>query len=119
MPVRIKRVYDDPEPEDGHRVLVDRLWPRGVPKGGARIDEWLKDAAPSTELRQWFHQGSREWSEFKRRYLAELRVNTKATEPLLRRLRRGQTVTLLYALRDTEQNHAQVLRSHLAGKLAR
>lgn len=110
----VKRVYDDPAPADGYRVLVDRLWPRGVTKERAALDLWAKDAAPSTELRQWFHAHPDQFAEFARRYRAELDANPAAGQ--LRDLAREHpTVTLLHSVRDAEQNHARVLADHLAG----
>jgi uncharacterized protein YeaO (DUF488 family) len=108
----VKRVYDDPDPTDGYRVLVDRLWPRGVTKERAALDLWAKDAAPSTELRQWFHAHPDEFAEFARRYRAEL-----GDGPAVARLRElgreHPTVTLLFSVRDAIDNHARVLAEHL------
>jgi uncharacterized protein YeaO (DUF488 family) len=108
---RIKRAYEPPAPEDGLRVLVDRLWPRGLSKEAAAADEWLKDIAPSAELRRWFAHDPERWAEFKARYRHELRSPTRSAA--LQRLRdaartRG-SVTLLFAARDTTHNHATVL----------
>ena len=110
--VEVKRIYDSPAVADGYRVLIDRLWPRGISKRGAALDVWLAELAPSTALRSWFHRDVTRWSEFARRYRAELR----AQAPLLQALRqraRQQRVTLLYAARDTRVNHAVVLRDVL------
>ncbi len=108
-----KRIFDDPAPDDGFRVLVDRLWPRGVSKQRAALDLWLKDVAPSTELRTWFHEAPDRFDEFARRYTAELTGNPAVDE--LRRLgREHPTVTLLYGVRDRERNHAAVLARFLA-----
>lgn len=110
-----KRVYDTPDPGDGLRVLVDRLWPRGLSKERARVDVWLKDVAPSRELRAWFGHDPVKFEEFRRRYEAEL-----ATEPArsalaeLRELARKQHVTLVFAAHDTEHCNAVVLRELLA-----
>jgi uncharacterized protein YeaO (DUF488 family) len=112
MPIVVKRIYDMPAPGDGYRVLADRLWPRGVAKEGARIDEWLKAAAPSTELRQWFHADRSRWDEFCSRYAEELKEHDEVLVPLVKRARKGR-VTLLTANRDTERNHALVLKEHL------
>jgi len=110
----VKRVYDDPAPSDGYRVLVDRLWPRGVTKERAALDLWAKEAAPSTELRRWFHAHPDQFAEFARRYRAELDANPAAGQ--LRELAREYpTVTLLYSVRDPANNHARVLADHLAG----
>jgi uncharacterized protein YeaO (DUF488 family) len=110
--VGIKRIYETPDPADGFRVLIDRLWPRGISKRRAALDAWLADLAPSTALRTWFHRDFDRWPEFGRRYRAELR----AQAPLLQQLRqraRQQRVTLLYGARDPRVNHAVVLRDVL------
>jgi uncharacterized protein YeaO (DUF488 family) len=112
--VRLKRVYDPPSPDDGVRVLVDRLWPRGLKREVAQIDHWLKDLAPSTELRQWFGHDPDRWSEFQRRYRTEL---TKPSEDLatLRGLLRGTgKLTLLFAAKDAAHNNAVALKAFLA-----
>jgi uncharacterized protein YeaO (DUF488 family) len=110
MRVRLRRVYDDPSPEDGARVLVDRIWPRGIAKSAARLDEWLKDVAPSTGLRGWYGHRPERFTEFRRRYLAELADPSRAAalERIRTLLRRGP-VTLLTATRDVEHSHAAVL----------
>ncbi len=110
--IRIKRVYDPASDDDGARVLVDRLWPRGLRKEEAAWSLWLKDVAPSPELRTWFGHDPARFAEFGRRYLAELAANEAAVEPLDEILRRGR-VTLLYAAHDVEHNHALVLAEHL------
>jgi uncharacterized protein YeaO (DUF488 family) len=104
---QIKRIYESAVPSDGTRVLVDRLWPRGVKKTAARLDYWMKDIAPSTELRLWFGHEPEKFGDFRHRYEAELADNAGIGE--LRKLGRGHTVTLLYAAHDPEINHAQVL----------
>ena len=112
MSFTIKRVYDDPSPDDGFRVLVDRLWPRGASKQRAALDLWLKEIAPSTELRTWFHRTPEAFDEFERRYRAELAGNPAVAE--LRRLgREHPRVTLLYGVRDAEHNHAAILADYL------
>lgn len=103
----LKHVYEPPQATDGMRVLVDRLWPRGLSKERAAIDEWLKDAAPSGELRRWFGHDVDRWEEFQRRYRAELE-GAEVVARLLELLRKGP-VTLLYAARDSEHNNAVVL----------
>ncbi|MFJ9663407.1 DUF488 domain-containing protein [Streptomyces sp. NPDC101219] len=110
MTVRVRRVYEPPEPEDGVRVLVDRLWPRGLAKDAARVDEWPKDLTPSTELRRWYHAQERPFEEFRARYEAELAAPA-AAEPLdgLRKLAREGDVTLLTASKSPERSHAEVL----------
>ncbi len=111
MSLRLKRAYDPPAPGDGTRVLVDRLWPRGLKKQDAAIDLWLKDVAPTPDLRKWFGHDPRRWAEFRGRYRAELETNAAAAS--LREEARSRIVTLLYAARDTEHNHAIVLRDFL------
>jgi uncharacterized protein YeaO (DUF488 family) len=107
-----KRIYDDPAAGDGFRVLVDRLWPRGVSKERAALDLWLKEIAPSTELRTWFHARTDAYEEFAARYKAELRTNPAVDE--LRRIERANpTVTLLYSVKDPVHNHAVILVDYL------
>lgn len=112
--LRIKRIYDPPSSEDGARILVDRIWPRGVSKGAAGLTEWLKEIAPSTGLRQWFHRDPTQWTEFCYRYRAELDANSEAVERLRNFLKAG-SVTLLYAAHDPERNHAVVLADYVTG----
>ena len=107
MSIRIKRVYEAPEAGDGARILVDRLWPRGLSKEKAALTDWMKEVAPSTELRKWFDHDPERWAEFQERYRAELKDNP-AVEALRRRAAHG-TVTLLYGARDTRFNDAVVL----------
>jgi uncharacterized protein YeaO (DUF488 family) len=111
-PIKLKRVYDQPSPEDGLRVLVDRLWPRGLSRPAAAADLWLKDAAPSVALRRWFGHDPRRWGAFRRKYRAEL-----ARQPdilhLLDDLRRRSPVTLLFGAHDQARNNAVVLREVL------
>jgi len=110
--IRIKRVYDPVRPDDGRRVLVDRLWPRGVAKDEARIDEWLKEVAPSDELRKWFGHDPAKWEEFRTRYRQELKPRGELLERLRSEARKG-TVTLLFAAKDVEHNNAVVLKEML------
>jgi uncharacterized protein YeaO (DUF488 family) len=110
--VAIKRVYDKADANDGVRVLVDRLWPRGVSKARAAADYWLKDAGPSDELRQWFGHDPRRWKMFSRKYRAELAQRDAVLDQLVELRRRGP-LTLLFAARDTEHNNAVVLRDLL------
>jgi len=114
MAIRTKRLYDPPERGDGRRVLVDRLWPRGMKKSDASFDEWLRDAAPSTELRRWFAHDAAKWDEFRRRYAKELEAPAAraAVERLKEFAARGD-VTLLYSARDEEHNNAAALRDYL------
>ncbi len=108
LTVRLKRVYEEPTKSDGTRILVDRLWPRGLTKEKAQVDLWLKEVAPSNELRKWFAHDRARWPEFKTRYKAELKQNT-AQLALLKQATAKSPVTLLYAARDTEHNEAVVL----------
>jgi uncharacterized protein YeaO (DUF488 family) len=114
MNIKIKRVYEQPDKEDGMRILVDRLWPRGLTKEKARVDLWLKTIAPSTELRQWFGHDPSKWEEFKKRYLRELSENDEAVS-LLRQAVKKEAATLVYGASDTGHNAAVVLRDFLAG----
>ncbi len=108
MTIRLKRVYEQPDTKDGERVLVDRLWPRGLTKEKARVDLWLKEIAPSTELRRWFGHDPAKWTEFKRRYRAELKGNKEQVARLKDEMEKGP-VTLLYGAGDAELNEAVVL----------
>jgi uncharacterized protein YeaO (DUF488 family) len=112
MPVRIKRIYDDPQADDGDRILVDRVWPRGCTKEQARLDEWMKDVAPSTELRRWFAHKPERWAQFRERYLLELKGNAAVND--LRERSATRTVTLLYGARDRKLNQAVVLAELLS-----
>ena len=113
--VQVKRAYDPPSKNDGVRVLVDRLWPRGLTKTAAAVDLWLKDVAPSTTLRRWFNHDPSRWIEFKQRYAEELDAlgtKTPAVAALVGAIRGGK-VTLLFGARDTRHNNATALRSYL------
>jgi uncharacterized protein YeaO (DUF488 family) len=112
MSFKIKRAYEKPMRPDGRRILVDRIWPRGVSKEEAKLDQWCKEIAPSTALRKWFGHDPARWVEFKRRYFAELEAQE---EPLgeLRKLATGKTVTLVYGAKDTEHNQAVALKEYL------
>ena len=112
--IRLKRAYEPPAKGDGHRVLVDRLWPRGVSKSDAAIDDWLKALAPSTDLRKWFGHDPDRWQEFRKRYRAELTGHGDELDRLRDAARKG-TVTLVYAARDETHNDAVVLREVLLG----
>lgn len=109
--VQIKRIYDSPEKSDGFRVLVDRIWPRGLTREEADIDLWAKDLAPSTELRHWFGHDPEKWKEFQKRYRHELKPHADELRKLLHEA--GPRVTLLFAAKDTEHNNAVVLASAL------
>jgi uncharacterized protein YeaO (DUF488 family) len=115
--ILLKRAYDGAGPEDGTRFLVERLWPRGIKKSDLPLDGWLKDVAPSTELRKWFSHDPAKWSDFRRRYRAELQHNPKAWNPLLDAARKG-TVTLVFSSHDVEHNNAVVLKEFLESCLA-
>lgn len=106
--LRLKRVYEPPDPSDGHRILVDRLWPRGLSKEKAAVDEWMKEIAPSTDLRKWFAHDPEKWPEFQRRYKAELRERGEDVRSIASRASRGP-VTLVFGARDEEHNDAVVL----------
>jgi uncharacterized protein YeaO (DUF488 family) len=117
MPVALKRAYEQPSLSDGARVLVDRLWPRGVKKEAARIDAWLRDLAPSDQLRRWFHARPAQWRQFRTRYLEELAEPeaARALTELYSLARRRKRLTLVYASRNTEHNNAVVLKELLDG----
>jgi uncharacterized protein YeaO (DUF488 family) len=112
--IRLKRVYEPPAPDDGVRILVDRLWPRGLRKADAAVDRWLKELAPSTALRQWFGHDPQRWPDFQDRYRAELADKAELLQEL-RVLARREPITLLYGARDDRHNQAVVLRDVLAG----
>ena len=115
MSVQIKRAYESPSKLDGMRVLVDRIWPRGLSKDRAAIDMWAKDLAPSSDLRQWFGHDPAKWNEFKRRYFAELRSHDGVLKDLKNQSRKKK-VTLVYGARDTAHNNAEALKMFLAGR---
>jgi uncharacterized protein YeaO (DUF488 family) len=112
MSIRIKRVYDPPDPADGVRVLVDRLWPRGLAKAKAQVDLWLKDVAPSDELRHWFNHDPRKWREFRSHYFRELKQHGDDLSALKKQAGRKR-LTLLYAARDEAHNNAVALKDFL------
>jgi uncharacterized protein YeaO (DUF488 family) len=114
--IRVKRVYEPHEPDDGPRFLVDRLWPRGIKKEALQMDGWLKDAAPSDALRRWFGHDPSKWEEFCRRYDAELHNNSEAWRRLLD-MAKMQDITLLYSAHDSEHNNAVALRLFLDKRL--
>ena len=113
--IRIKRAYEEPDAEDGERILVDRLWPRGLTKERARIDLWLKNVAPSTELRKWFAHDPAKWPEFRRRYKEELKRNQEQLLLLKQEAAKG-TVTLVYGAKDQHYNEAVILQRLLTAK---
>ena len=116
--ISLKRAYDGASIHDGRRFLVERLWPRGIKKASLPLDGWLKDVAPSTELRKWFGHDPTKWSEFQRRYRAELQREPQFWKPLLQAARKG-TVTLIFSSHDVEHNNAVVLKQFLETHLRR
>jgi uncharacterized protein YeaO (DUF488 family) len=115
--IKLKRVYDDVESDDGYRVLVERLWPRGMRKGQVKIDEWLKELGPSNELRKWFGHDPEKWEEFRIRYREELKGKGALLNKLWEKAREGN-VTLLYSTRETEHNNAVALKELLDERMA-
>lgn len=113
MNINIKRVYESPDKKDGTRILVDRLWPRGLTKEKAKVDLWLKDIAPSAKLRKWFGHDPEKWMEFKKRYRAELNENAASVSQLKEQIKKG-TVTLVYGAKDEEHNDAFFLKEYLS-----
>lgn len=110
--IQLKRVYEKPSKEDGQRILVERLWPRGLSKEKAKIDVWLKDIAPSTELRKWYNHELPKWPEFREKYITELKANKSIVEHLKELLKKGPT-TFVYAAKDEGHNSALVLKDFL------
>jgi uncharacterized protein YeaO (DUF488 family) len=115
MTFQIKRAYEPPSPEDGTRVLVDRLWPRGISKDKLKLDAWMKELAPSNELRKRFHHDVENWSEFEKRYFQELSMQPEKVDEL-RKQAKGHTVTLVYGARDETYNNAMALKKYLERK---
>lgn len=113
--IKTKRAYDPASADDGKRILVDRLWPRGLKKDKARIDEWLKDIAPSTELRKWYSHDPAKWQEFKKQYKIELKDKKNIMDEL-RAASRKQTITLIFSSRELHLNNAEALKQFLSGK---
>ena len=114
MKILVKRIYDDPDPKDGMRILVDRLWPRGLSKENAKIDVWLKSVAPSGALRKWYGHDVGKWAEFKKRYFLELDASSEAVNELLGYVKEGGAA-FLYAAKDTEHNNAAALKEYIEG----
>ena len=114
--IRVRRVYEPAQPDDGPRFLVERLWPRGLKREALQLDGWLKDVAPTDGLRRWFGHEPAKWDEFRRRYSAELDSSPEAWQPILLAAKHG-IVTLLYSARDTEHNSALVLKEYLTEQL--
>lgn len=117
MAIKLKRAYAPPGPDDGQRILVDRLWPRGISKDTARIDLWLKEVAPSNELRTWFGHDPARWDEFKQRYHRELEGKPDALAQLAAEIRRSP-VTLVYGAKDEAHNNAVALKEYIESRLA-
>jgi uncharacterized protein YeaO (DUF488 family) len=118
MPIELKRVYDGAATDDGRRVLVDRVWPRGIAKDELKIDAWLKDLAPSTELRKWFAHDATRWQEFKQRYFDELATRAETVDALIAQASAGR-VTLVFAASDREHSNAVALKEYLERRLGR
>jgi uncharacterized protein YeaO (DUF488 family) len=110
--IKVKRIYDPPAPDDGKRILIDRLWPRGMKKEEAHIDEWLKEISPSNELRKWYSHDPAKWPEFKKRYRAEISKQTELLKRIKNEGKRG-TVTLLFSTKELELNNAVALKEIL------
>ena len=113
MNIELKRIYEPYSKEDGYRILVDRLWPRGFTKEKAALDLWLKEIAPSTELRKWFGHDPEKWKEFQKKYRIELKQNKEALDRLMDYIKKGK-VTLLYGAKDEEHNEAQVIKDFIS-----
>ena len=116
MAIILKRIYDKPEADDGLRVLVERLWPRGLSKKDAKVDLWVKDAAPSRELRKWFGHDASKWKEFRKRYYEELDNNPDAVEKLRALLKRSEQVTFVFASRERKYNNSAALKEYLESR---
>jgi uncharacterized protein YeaO (DUF488 family) len=112
MEIKIKRAYESPSDDDGYRILVDRLWPRGISKEKAKVDFWPKELAPSTELRRWYGHDPEKWSEFKSRYFAELDGNPELANELLEYVHKG-TVTFIYSSKEQRLNNANALKEYV------
>lgn len=116
--IQLKRVYEEPGPQDGARFLVERLWPRGIRKTEIHMDSWQKEAGPSSELRKWYSHDPAKWTEFQRKYFAELEKRSEAWEPIVQAAKHG-AVTLLYSSHDTQYNNAAALKRFLEAKMER
>lgn len=111
--IKIKRIYNEPDKQDGYRILIDRLWPRGLSKNNAKIDMWLKDIAPSDKLRKWFSHDVKKWREFEKRYMYELKTKINQIEEIRKLEKKHKTVVLLYSTKDQLHNNAVVLSNYL------
>lgn len=118
MAIKLKRIYEKPSRGDGYRVLVDRIWPRGISKEAAKIDAWHKEIAPSNDLRKWFGHEPEKWKEFKARYFAELKDRSEAVEELVSIVKK-RSVTFVYAAKDEQMNNAAALKEYIEKKLPR
>lgn len=116
MNIKLKRAYDKPSANDGYRILVDRIWPRGVSKEGAKIDEWTKEIAPSNKLRKWFGHDPDKWEEFKKRYFNELKDNEAMLEGICHKVE-NQDITLVYSAKDRDFNNAVALKEAIEKRL--
>lgn len=116
--IALKRTYEEPDGNDGYRILVDRLWPRGIKKEEASIDDWLKDIGPSNELRKWFGHDPEKWPEFKNRYFRELEENSEMLKQLAEVVKNRRQVTLVFSAKDSEHNNAVALKEYLEEKLS-
>jgi len=116
MTINLKRVYNNPLPDDGHRVLVDRIWPRGISKETAQINEWLKDIAPSNELRKWFNHDPHKWEKFKKRYFAELKDNKDVLENIYS-IAKKHHITFVYSAKNEKFNNAVALKEYIEKKM--
>lgn len=114
--IRIKRIYDEPSRSDGKRILIDRLWPRGIKKEEARLDEWLKEVAPSNELRKWFNHDPDKWVEFKKRFITELQGRQDLVDGIISSARKG-AVTLLFGSKEERFNNAVALKEYIESKM--
>ncbi len=119
MTILMKRAYEDPQKDDGVRILVDKLWPRGVSKDFVKIDLWAKDIAPSTSLRKWFSHDPLKWDKFKERYIEELDNNSDTVEGFIHLLREHNRVTLVYGAKDTEHSQVPILKEYMEKRLAK
>ena len=117
MPIKLKRVYDKVDESDGCRILVERLWPRGVSKTDAHINDWLKEIAPSQQLREWYSHDVAKWPDFKQRYFAELSTKTDQLRPIAEKIAKG-SVTFVYAAKDIEHNSAAALKEYIDNNIA-
>ncbi|ADE13954.1 protein of unknown function DUF488 [Nitrosococcus halophilus Nc 4] len=117
MKIALKRVYEEPDKNDGYRILVDRLWPRGIKKEAAAIDDWFKNIAPSDQLRQWFGHEPEKWPEFKKRYFQELKGQPETVNQLTE-IVKSRKVTLIFGAKDTAHNNAMALKEYLEKKLS-